>query len=252
MGRRELEMKKIENLQARNVCFSKRRKGIIKQAEKLSKLCNLDIHFITFSPAGEPYVSSTSCGNSSSSSASFDSVIQNYLNDAISDSDLHKTEFQPQIPDVKNDHDLLSLNEVKQSWMDVDVTKLSLSQIQSYKRYLEKLKSEVAHALEKKTVFEDNNGEGEGSFMVKDELPLPMISTDDSISSDQSVYKGAIDEIDDQMHLFSENEHQMINANTTTDQAYKGDGDKIDHDKMLFRSNDKHFDDIDEVVASFE
>ncbi|OVA13714.1 hypothetical protein BVC80_1765g4 [Macleaya cordata] len=146
----------------------------------LSKLCNLNIHFITFSPSGKPYVSSTTCGDSSSSSSSsIDSVIEKYLNDddhnssaVSSHSNLHKTEFhQLQTPDVKKDHDLLSLNEVKQSWMDVDVTNLSLSQIQSYKHYLEKLKSEVVYALEKKTVFQDNNGEGEveGSFMQKDE-----------------------------------------------------------------------------------
>ncbi|KAF8402356.1 hypothetical protein HHK36_013310 [Tetracentron sinense] len=56
MGRRKLEMKKIESLKARQVCFSKRRKGLFKKAPDLSVIFGLDIAAVVFSPSGKPFV----------------------------------------------------------------------------------------------------------------------------------------------------------------------------------------------------
>ncbi|XP_077222046.1 agamous-like MADS-box protein AGL62 [Tasmannia lanceolata] len=56
MGKRKIEIKKIENKKARQVCFSKRRKGLFKKAHDLCILCDSQIAIITFSPGGNPYV----------------------------------------------------------------------------------------------------------------------------------------------------------------------------------------------------
>ncbi|KAF8402313.1 hypothetical protein HHK36_013267 [Tetracentron sinense] len=56
MGRRKLEMKKIECLKARQVCFTKRRKGLFKKAFDLSAISGLDIAAVVFSPAEKPFV----------------------------------------------------------------------------------------------------------------------------------------------------------------------------------------------------
>ncbi|EYU33458.1 hypothetical protein MIMGU_mgv11b019602mg, partial [Erythranthe guttata] len=53
MGRKKLEIKRIEENGARMVCFSKRRNGLIKKAKELSVLCDVDLAAIIFSNRGK-------------------------------------------------------------------------------------------------------------------------------------------------------------------------------------------------------
>ncbi|KAJ8632080.1 hypothetical protein MRB53_025416 [Persea americana] len=55
MGKRKIEMRRIEKESARQVCFSKRRQGLFKKAKDLSTLCGVDIAILVFSPAGRFY-----------------------------------------------------------------------------------------------------------------------------------------------------------------------------------------------------
>lgn len=55
MGRRKLEIKRIEDKSARQVTFSKRRNGLLKKAKELSVLCDLDIGVIIYSCGGKLY-----------------------------------------------------------------------------------------------------------------------------------------------------------------------------------------------------
>nr|GMD88433.1 Glutathione S-transferase-like protein [Ipomoea batatas] len=56
-GKAKIAIKKIESLQARNVCFTKRRKGLFKKAAELGHLFpEVRIAAVVFSPAGNPYV----------------------------------------------------------------------------------------------------------------------------------------------------------------------------------------------------
>ncbi|EYU33459.1 hypothetical protein ABFS82_11G073100 [Erythranthe guttata] len=55
MGRKKLEMKRIEENSARMVCFSKRRNGLIKKAKELSALCDVDVAAVIFSNRGKLY-----------------------------------------------------------------------------------------------------------------------------------------------------------------------------------------------------
>ncbi|XP_049934724.1 agamous-like MADS-box protein AGL62 [Nymphaea colorata] len=55
MGRQKIEIKKIINEEARQVCFSKRRNGLIKKAGELCILCGVEIAIIVFSPAGKAF-----------------------------------------------------------------------------------------------------------------------------------------------------------------------------------------------------
>uniref|UniRef100_A0A0E0JVX2 MADS-box domain-containing protein n=1 Tax=Oryza punctata TaxID=4537 RepID=A0A0E0JVX2_ORYPU len=54
-GRQKIEMKLIENKDARQVCFSKRREGVFKKASELSVLCGARVAVVFFSPAGRPH-----------------------------------------------------------------------------------------------------------------------------------------------------------------------------------------------------
>ncbi|KAI9079304.1 hypothetical protein K1719_038789 [Acacia pycnantha] len=53
MTRRKIAIKKVENLAARQVAFSKRRKGLFKKAMELSTLCDAEIALFVFSPSGK-------------------------------------------------------------------------------------------------------------------------------------------------------------------------------------------------------
>ncbi|KAL3735039.1 hypothetical protein ACJRO7_024236 [Eucalyptus globulus] len=60
MGREKIKIKKIDNVMARRVTFSKRRRGLIKKAQELSVLCDADVSLIIFSATGKLYEFSSS------------------------------------------------------------------------------------------------------------------------------------------------------------------------------------------------
>ncbi|KAA3463015.1 MADS-box protein SVP-like isoform X3 [Gossypium australe] len=53
MTRQKIEIKKIANTAARQVTFSKRRRGLFKKAHELSTLCDAEIALIVFSATGK-------------------------------------------------------------------------------------------------------------------------------------------------------------------------------------------------------
>ncbi|XP_073125186.1 MADS-box protein SVP [Henckelia pumila] len=53
MAREKIKIKKIDNATARQVTFSKRRRGLFKKAEELSVLCDADVALIIFSSTGK-------------------------------------------------------------------------------------------------------------------------------------------------------------------------------------------------------
>ncbi|KAL0461425.1 UNVERIFIED_CONTAM: MADS-box protein JOINTLESS [Sesamum latifolium] len=63
MAREEIQIKKIDNATARQVTFSKRRRGLFKKAEELSVLCDADVALIIFSSTGKLFEYSSSSMN---------------------------------------------------------------------------------------------------------------------------------------------------------------------------------------------
>ncbi|KAJ4877984.1 AGAMOUS-like 30 [Raphanus sativus] len=63
MGRVKLKIKKLENTNGRQATFAKRKNGILKKANELSILCDIDLILLMFSPAGK---ASLCCGHRSS------------------------------------------------------------------------------------------------------------------------------------------------------------------------------------------
>lgn len=60
MAREKIQIKKIDNATARQVTFSKRRKGLFKKAQELSVLCDADVALIIFSATGKLFEFSSS------------------------------------------------------------------------------------------------------------------------------------------------------------------------------------------------
>ncbi|XP_057442454.1 MADS-box protein AGL24-like isoform X2 [Lotus japonicus] len=55
MARKKIKIKKIDNITARQVTFSKRRRGIFKKAQELSVLCDAEVGIIVFSATEKLY-----------------------------------------------------------------------------------------------------------------------------------------------------------------------------------------------------
>ncbi|EOA35746.1 hypothetical protein CARUB_v10020979mg [Capsella rubella] len=55
MGRRKIEIKRIENKSSRQVTFSKRRNGLIDKARQLSILCDSSVAVVVVSASGKLY-----------------------------------------------------------------------------------------------------------------------------------------------------------------------------------------------------
>ncbi|KAL8256651.1 hypothetical protein R6Q59_031718 [Mikania micrantha] len=60
MAREKIKIKRIENTSARQVTFSKRRRGLLKKAEELAVLCDADVALIIFSTTGKMFQYATS------------------------------------------------------------------------------------------------------------------------------------------------------------------------------------------------
>ncbi|XP_010254525.1 PREDICTED: MADS-box protein SVP isoform X2 [Nelumbo nucifera] len=60
MAREKIQIKKIDNATARQVTFSKRRRGLFKKAEELSILCDAEVALIIFSATGKLFEYSSS------------------------------------------------------------------------------------------------------------------------------------------------------------------------------------------------
>lgn len=54
MGRVKLKIKRLENTNGRQATYAKRKNGIMKKANELSVLCDIDIVLLMFSPTGKP------------------------------------------------------------------------------------------------------------------------------------------------------------------------------------------------------
>ncbi|XP_073272424.1 MADS-box protein AGL24-like [Primulina huaijiensis] len=60
MVRQKIEINRIDNLTARQVTFSKRRRGLFKKAQELSTLCDAELGLIAFSATGKLFSFSSS------------------------------------------------------------------------------------------------------------------------------------------------------------------------------------------------
>ncbi|CAL4971232.1 unnamed protein product [Urochloa decumbens] len=75
LGRQKIEIKRINCIEARHVCFSKRRAGLFKKAFELSVRTGAHLGIVVFSPADKPY----SIGHSS-----VNAVLDRYCGDPAS------------------------------------------------------------------------------------------------------------------------------------------------------------------------
>ncbi|KAL9246584.1 hypothetical protein vseg_020101 [Gypsophila vaccaria] len=128
MGRRKIEIKKIEDKNSRQVTFSKRRSGLMKKAREISTLCDVDVAVIVFSSRGRLYHSSFS------TSSSLSQVIERYHDSTASDkkasTNLEDTELIEQREQLPSKNPELQscrgLIEMVQRHLETDIDQVSV------------------------------------------------------------------------------------------------------------------------------
>ncbi|KAL1207344.1 Agamous-like MADS-box protein AGL29 [Cardamine amara subsp. amara] len=73
MGRRKIKMEMVQDMNTRQVTFSKRRTGLFKKASELATLCNAELGIVVFSPGGKPF---------SYGKPNLDSVAERFMNES--------------------------------------------------------------------------------------------------------------------------------------------------------------------------
>ncbi|XP_072971915.1 agamous-like MADS-box protein AGL29 [Typha angustifolia] len=157
MGRQKIEIKRIQNEEARQVCFSKRRTGLFKKASELSILCGADIGVVVFSPAGKAF----SFGH-----PSVDSIVDRFLSSEFSNDHRNQGDVRRGAGTVRELnrqymelHGMLEMEKKKRDaieegmkreragkafWWDANVEGLGFEELEDYQRALLNLRNTVA------------------------------------------------------------------------------------------------------------
>ncbi|KAF5753942.1 putative transcription factor MADS-MIKC family [Helianthus annuus] len=206
MGRRKLEMKRIEDKSSRLVTFSKRRSGLFKKARHLSVLCDADVAVIVFSARGKLYEFSSG----STTSNSMDRIISRYqrsclgtgettTNGALKDLEflLECNRFQTckellqtvdRLTEESNAEEL-SVNDMTQLEQELDAaltqirlrkTQLMMEYISTLKEKENKLSEEIEELKKQVTSAEENDVDDGGSGhkdLVNNQINSPHLTT---------------------------------------------------------------------------
>ncbi|KAL7175848.1 hypothetical protein ACSBR2_029431 [Camellia fascicularis] len=132
MAREKIKIKKIDNITARQVTFSKRRRGLFKKAEELAVLCDADVALIIFSATGKLF---------DYASSSMKDILRKYNVHANNSEKMDQPSLELQLEN-SNNHARLSkevsekTNQLRQMRGD-DLQGLNIEELQQLERMLE-------------------------------------------------------------------------------------------------------------------
>ncbi|XP_058191288.1 MADS-box protein SVP-like isoform X1 [Rhododendron vialii] len=131
MVRQRIEIKKIDNVTARQVTFSKRRRGLFKKAKELSTLCDAEIALIVFSSTGRLF---------DYSSSSMGQVIERHNNQTENLVQLNQPSLELQLD---NSTSAIAIKEVEEKTLELrrlrgeELHGLSLEELKKLEKALE-------------------------------------------------------------------------------------------------------------------
>ncbi|KAK9267085.1 hypothetical protein L1049_009503 [Liquidambar formosana] len=165
MGRRKIEIKKIENKIARQVCFSKRRSSLFRRANELCVWCDAEIAVIAFSPGkqafsiGYPSVDSVlnrylSEGSSQDTQAwPHDDDVEKYLQEALRELEAEKVLAEKE-DEAKGEGEGEGEGEAG-FWWDTPIENLGLKELKKFMAALKKLKKKVVIRVNEERIAND-------------------------------------------------------------------------------------------------
>ncbi|QCE15953.1 MADS-box protein SVP-like isoform X2 [Vigna unguiculata] len=141
MTRAKIKIKKIDNITARQVTFSKRRRGLFKKAEELSVLCDADVGLIVFSSTGKLF---------DYSSSSMNGIITKYNSHSPGIDKLDRPSLEMQLETTSKLSKEVAERTQELSWMKGDnLQGLGLDELQQLEKKLESGLDRVIEIKEK-------------------------------------------------------------------------------------------------------
>lgn len=168
MAREKIKIRKIENLTARQVTFSKRRRGLFKKAQELSVLCDAQIALIIFSATGKLF-------HFSSTSTNMEDIFRRY------DQHSNKVEKQERSPlemQVENGNKLklskefAEINHQLRQMKGEDLQVLNVQQLLNLEKMLETGLSRVLGTKEKRISEEIASLQKKGAQLMEENKTL--------------------------------------------------------------------------------
>ncbi|KAG2632731.1 agamous-like MADS-box protein AGL29 [Panicum virgatum] len=158
-GRQKIEIKRIENEEARQVCFSKRRQGLFKKASELSILCGAMVGAIVFSPAGRSFsfghpsideiisrfLNSVNPNGPAPGGPSHDSAVSSSVTDTVSKLNMELLELEQSLESEKKKQERLQeateklMGERMMQWLTANIFELGLDELQEFQKKLEEI-----------------------------------------------------------------------------------------------------------------
>ncbi|XP_031282840.1 MADS-box protein SVP-like [Pistacia vera] len=167
MAREKIKIKKIDNVTARQVTFSKRRRGLFKKAEELSVLCDAEVALIIFSATGKLF---EYCSASS-------------MKDTISRHNLHSNNIgnldQPSLElQLENSNHIRLSKEVADKSHELrqmqgeDLKGLNLEELQQLEKMLESGLGRVLETKSERIMSEISSLERKGAQLLEENRQL--------------------------------------------------------------------------------
>lgn len=165
MAREKIKIKKIDNITARQVTFSKRRRGLFKKAEELSVLCDAEVALIIFSATGKLFEFASSS-------------MTNILGKYKLQSDPDKID-QPSLDlQLENSSQVMLRQEVAEKTHQIrqmkgeDLQGLSIEELQKLEKMLESGLTRVLETKGQRIMNEINTLQEKGSQLIEENRQL--------------------------------------------------------------------------------
>ncbi|XP_050371916.1 MADS-box protein SVP-like isoform X2 [Argentina anserina] len=156
--RKKIKIRKIDNLPARQVTFSKRRRGLLKKAAELSVLCDCEYAVIIFSATGKLF---------ESSSSSTKDVIARYKEHNENVEKLDPPSLKLQADYMKLSKELADKNRILRQMNGEDLEELNIDELQKLEKDIEGGHSRVIHVKEEKIASEILALEAKGAELLE-------------------------------------------------------------------------------------
>ncbi|XP_010555411.1 PREDICTED: MADS-box protein SVP-like [Tarenaya hassleriana] len=162
MSREKIQIKKIDNATARQVTFSKRRRGLFKKAEELSVLCDADVALIIFSSTSKLF---------EYSSSSMKKMIERHSSQSKNSEKLNRPSLELQLVD-DSEHSRLSKELVEKShrlrqMRGDELQGLDMEELQQLEKALEAGLNRVIEKKSEKIMNEINDLQRKGIQLME-------------------------------------------------------------------------------------
>nr|QXI69581.1 short vegetative phase [Dendrobium hybrid cultivar] len=167
MAREKIKIRKIDNATARQVTFSKRRKGLFKKAQELAILCDAEVGLIIFSSTGKPF---------QFSSSSMKEIIEKH---SLHSKNIPRGDQPSLVLQLDNSDDGARLNKQAaeltiqlRNLRGEDIENLDIEQLQKIESTLESGLSRVLEKKEQKIVEQINDLQQKGMKLIEENARL--------------------------------------------------------------------------------